>query len=545
MLKNYIKTAWRSIMNNKAHSALNAFGLAMGMAVALLIGLWVQYQFYFDKFLPGHERAFQTVIRSENNGEKNAGIATPLPLADVMKKDVPGIQYVAQATFAGSHSLVAGDKKLYAGGNFTGTDFLKIFRYPLLQGSAGNALTDPNSIVLTQSIAKALFGRGNALNKTVRIDNQFNVKVTGVLADLPANSSMQFKYIMPFTLYVQTQQWIKDNITNWNLDPIQTFVSIAPGITEQQIAPILKQLEAKYNPEGYKPRKLEPWLQPYERVHLYGDYKNGEEAGFIDYVRMFSLIGILVLLIACINFVNLSTARSEKRAKEVGIRKVAGSLRVQIIVQFLVESLLVTLISLGIALFLISAVLPAFNTLTSSNISIPWSSIGFWGIMLAYAAVTGLLAGSRPAFYLSSFRPVKVLKGTLKAGKNASLPRKVLVVLQFSSSVALVIGTAIVYQQIQFAKNRPAGFNANRLIMTDASSDIDHNFAALKNDMLQTGLVSSVTKSTAPATAIYSWTGVDDWKGKNPGETLGVGTIGITRDYFETLGMHLIQGRDF
>ncbi|HWB27288.1 MAG TPA: ABC transporter permease [Chitinophagaceae bacterium] len=545
MFKNYFKTAWRTIMNNKAHSALNIFGLAMGMAVALLIGLWVQYQRSFDKFLPGHERAFQTVIRSEDNGEKNAGIATPLPMAEVMKKDIPGIKYAVQATFIGSHSLVAGDKKLYTRGNFAGEDFFKIFQFPLLQGNADNMLKNPGSIVLTQSTATALFGRENPLNKTLRIDNQFNVTVTGLIADVPANSSMKFNYIMPFSLYVQTQQWIRDNITNWNFDPIQTFVGLAPGVTEGQVAPALKQLEAKYNPDVYKTNKLQPWLQPYERLHLYGDYKNGEEAGFIDYVRMFGVIGILVLFIACINFVNLATARSEKRAKEVGIRKVAGSLRVHIIMQFLVEAVLITFMSLAIALFLVATALPAFNTLTQSSVHVPWGNAGFWGIMLAYATLTGLVAGSRPAFYLSSFRPVKVLKGVMKAGKNASLPRKVLVVAQFSCSISLIIGTAVVYRQIQYAKNRPTGFDANRLIMTDASSDIDHNYAALKNDILQTGLVSSVTKSTSPATAIYSWTGVDDWKGKNPGETLGVGTIGITKDYFETLGMHLLQGRDF
>ncbi len=441
---------------------------------------------------------------------------------------------------------MAGDKKLYIDGTFAGEDFLKIFQYPLLQGNAGEVLREPASIVLTKATAIALFGNTDVINKTIRIDNLHDVKVTGVLADIPANSSLQFKYIIPFSFYVQTQGWIKENSTNWNFNPIQAFVALQPGATMQQVEPKLKAIMAKYNPGGFKDLKLEVFLQPYANVHLYGDFKNGYEAGgFIDYVRMFSIIGILVLLIACINFTNLSTVRSERRAREVGVRKAVGSLRRHIIIQFLIESLLVTFMAFVFAAFLVSTVLPAFNTLTSSSISIPWGNAAFWALMAAYVLFTGLLAGSRPAFYLSSFRPVKVLKGAIQVGKAAALPRKILVVLQFSCSIALIISTVIVYQQIQYAKNRPTGYNANKLMMTDASSDLDQNYAALKNDLLNTGIVSMATKSTSPATEIHSWTGIDDWKGKNPGETLGVGTIGITKDYFETLGMQLLQGKDF
>lgn len=301
----------------------------------------------------------------------------------------------------------------------------------------------------------------------------------------------------------------------------------------------------KYDPEGYKDLKLEIFMQPLKDWHLHAETKNGViSGGLIDYVRMFSIIGILVLIIACINFTNLSIARSEKRAREVGVRKAIGSSRGHIMLQFMTESLLIAFIAFLLALGLVTVVLPAFNTLAAAEISIPWSSISFWACMLSYVLITGLLAGSRPAFHLSSFSPVKVLKG-IQTGKTAALPRRVLVVVQFTCSVALIISTIIVYQQIQYARNRPTGYNMDRLIMTDASSDLDHNFTALKDELMSTGLITSVTKSTVPATDLYSWTGVDNWQGKYEGETLGVSNVGIFDDYFKTLGMQLIQGRNF
>jgi putative ABC transport system permease protein len=547
MFRNYFKTSWRNIVKEKGYSTFNIVGLAIGMAVALVIGLWVQYQLSYDRFLPHYDQAYRAMMRSTQNGETDAGEATCLPLADVIKKDVPEVQYVAQADFGGQHSLMVGDKKLYSKGFFAGEDFLKIFRFSLLQGSAGDVLKQPASIVLTRSTAIALFGHTDPMNKTVRLDNLHDVKVAGVLADLPGNSSLSFDYLIPFSYYIQTQGWIRDNATNWNLNPIQTFIGLRANTNRAQAEVALKTLYQKYDHDVYQTMKLELFLHPLKDWHLYSDFKNGEEAGgFIDYVRMFSIIGMLVLLIACINFTNLSIARSERRAREVGVRKAMGSLKRHIIFQFLTESVLITLMAFVLALMLLSISLPAFNTLTTSTVSIPWTSAAFWGVMLSYVLLTGVLAGSRPAFYLSSFRPVKVLKsGSLQVGRAAPLGRRVLVVLQFTCSVALIISTVIVYQQIQYAKNRPTGFVADRLIMTDASSDLDQHFTALKNELLRTGLVTGVTKATTPATDLYSWTGIDDWQGKYADESLGVANVGITDDYFKTVGMQLVKGRDF
>jgi hypothetical protein len=287
-------------------------------------------------------------------------------------------------------------------------------------------------------------------------------------------------------------------------------------------------------------------MQPLKDWHLYGEYKNGKaESGFIEYVNMFSIIGAFVLLIACINFINLTTARSEKRAREVGVRKAVGSQRKDIIVQFLAESFLLTFIAFLFSLLFVQLALPSFISITNNKISIPFSNISFWLIMLSCVVITALIAGSRPAFYLSSFNPVKVLKAGVHTGNAAALPRKILVVLQFSCSVALIISTIIIYQQVQYAKNRPTGQDLNRLLMTEMNDDLAKNYTAVKNELIQKGIAESVTAASSPATNIYWHSGVDSWPGKNAGETIEMGTLIVAEDYFKTLGINLHEGRFF
>lgn len=547
MLKNYFKTAWRNLLKNKVYSALNVLGLATGMAVALLIGLWVHYQISYDRFLPGYENVYKARVKFTVNGETRVGQATAYPLATAIKNDIPGVRYVAQADWMGSHGLVVGEKKIYMDGAMAGEDFLNIFQYPLLKGNANNVLKEPYSIVLTQSTAKSLFGDEDPMNKTVRIDNGHDLKVTGLLKDLPGNSTFQFNYIVPFSFYTLSNDWVKQTVSDWGNSSYQTFVALQPNTSYEQVETNLKAIMKKYNPEDYKTVKAEVFLQPLKDWHLYADYKDGlAVGGFIEYVKIFSLIGALVLLIACINFMNLSTARSEKRAKEVGIRKAVGSVRRDLIFQFLIESIVITLIAFLLSLLLVQLALPSFNTLTKTAISIPYSNGIFWCIMLSYVLLTGLLAGSRPAFYLSSFKPVKVLKGAVKTGSAAAIPRKILVVLQFSCSIALIISTIIIYKQVQYAKDRPSGYDANRLMMTDVSNDLIKNYPALKNDLLQSGIVTGVTKSSSPVTAIYSTNSISNWSGKLPNEVLGLSTIGVSdADYFKTLGMRIKEGRNF
>ncbi|HEY4194551.1 MAG TPA: ABC transporter permease [Mucilaginibacter sp.] len=546
MIRNYLKIAWRNILSNKVYSALNILGLAAGMAVALVIGLWVQYEYSYDRSLPGYEQLYQVRRNFNSNGETLTFSTTSLKLADVLRSSIPEIEYVAESDWMGSHGLMVGNNKFYMDGAQIGGDFLKMFQYPMVQGNAGNALHDPYSIVLTESTAKALFGNENPINKTVRIDNKHDLKVTGLIKDLPANSSFQFKYIIPFSYLEQTQDYVKRNRAgSFDGNGYQIFVKLKQGITYAQVAPKIRDIE-KSEPNNINAKNSKVIMQPLKDWHLYNEYKNGvADSGFIDYVHIFSLIGVLVLLIACINFVNLSTARSEKRAKEVGVRKAIGSQRKDLIFQFLTESTLIAFISFLFCLLFVQLVLPSFNLLADTSVGIPYGNPVFWVIMIGCVLITALLAGSKPAFYLSSFNPVKVLKGTLSAGRSKSLSRQILVIIQFSCSIALIISTVIIYKQVQYAKDRPTGYDINNLMATDMNDDLGRNYVALKHDLLQSGVVQSVTTASAPATDVNSHGDITYWPGKHPGETVEMGYIGISDDYFATLGMQLKEGRNF
>jgi len=549
MIKNYLKTAWRNMRGNKVYSALNIVGLATGMAVALLIGLWVFNQLSYDRFLPHYQQAYAVKV---NYADPQEGTRTqnylPLPLAGVLRTTIPGIKYVAETDFAdfSGHDFIVGDKKMLVDGGTVAPDFLHIFQYPLVKGNVNSVLNDPFSIVLDESTAKALFGDADPINKTIRVDNQYTVKVTGVMKDFPANSSFQFHFFMPFSYAEQTAGYVKAARTQWDNSSFEIFVALQPGATQAQVTDRIKNLIAQNNPNvrAYKPQVF---LYPFKDWHLYADFKNGKAAGgFITYVRMFGIIGALVLLIAGINFVNLSTARSQKRAREVGVRKAIGSRRYQLIFQFLTESVLITFAGFVLAIVLVILALPRFNTLTGSGVQIPYGNPVFWCIMLAYVLGIGLLAGCRPAFYLSAFNPVKVLKGSIQIGKAAATPRKILVVLQFSCSVAFIISTVIIYRQIQYAKDRPTGYSADRLVSTFMTKDLYDNYPALKNDLLASGMVQGVTSASSPLTKIGWHTGISSWPGKSPGELkINVGAVIVNETYFNTVGMHLIAGRNF
>ncbi|HEV2482800.1 MAG TPA: ABC transporter permease [Puia sp.] len=546
MLLNYFKTAWRIIVRSKWYSVLNIMGLATGMAVTLLIGLWVYDQYSYDRFLPDYQRIYQVKSNYSMNGDVSTENSTPSKLADVLRTEIPEVEYASETDWFGMHGLKAGDKKLYINGGQVQKDFLKLFQFPLLRGNAGAVLNDPYSIVLSASTAKALFGNVDPTGKTVRFDNTNDLKVTGVLADLPANSSFQFHYLVPFSYYELTTPWVKHmrSLSFGDGNAFQQFVRLKPGASYARVAAKLKDIEKGANDLNAK--NTEIILQPMAHWHLITDYKNGQEAGgFVDYVRLFGIVGLLVLAIACINFINLTTARSEKRAREVGVRKALGSERKHLIFQFLAESTVLVFVAFCIGLLMAGLALPAFNSLTGSYVSIPFTNGGFWLLITGAMLITALAAGSRPAFYLSSFKPVKVLKGPMHTGKVASLPRKALVVLQFSCSVALIISTLIVYRQIQYARSRPTGDDLHRLLATGGSVDLIHNYPALKNELLNTGIASSVTMSSAPATAVYLHDDISGWPGKKAGDRMTLGVIWVSKDYFKTMGMTLASGKDF
>jgi len=546
MIKNYFKVAWRNLLKSKFFSAINIFGLAIGMAVALMIGLWVYNEYSFDRFIPGYQSVYQVRRNFNNNGDTLNFNSTSLALADALRREIPELEYVAETDWMGGHLLGAGETRLSLRGFYAGSDFLKIFQYPLKYGSAMTVLSDPYSIVLTESTAKALFGDSDPINKMVRIDNKSDLKVTGILKDIPANSSLKFNYLVPFAYNELTYDYVKGNRQRgYGSNGYQIFTRLKDGVSYEQVSRKVRNIE---HTETDNNNAMNSYvvLQPMKNWHLYNNYVNGKEKeGFMEYVRMFSVIGILVLLIACINFINITTARSEKRAREVGVRKAIGSGRKELIFQFLTESFLLTIISFLFSILFVQLALPAFNQLTGTSVSIPWSNGIFWLVMVGSVIICALTSGSRPAFYLSSFRPVKVLKGAMKAGRAATLPRKVLVVTQFTCSIALIISTIIIYKQVQHAKDRPTGYDVNRIVLTRTNAELEKNYEALKNELLKKRIVSVVTMASSPATEIYWHGDLDFWPERQGKETVELAFIQTKEDYFKTMGMKLIQGRDF
>ncbi|HVU99506.1 MAG TPA: ABC transporter permease [Puia sp.] len=544
MLKSYFKLAWRNLKKDKLFSFIHISGLALGMTVALLIGLWAWYMYSYNRFLPGYRQAYQVKLNFDYKDHIQTQSGATLPLADALRSQVPGIRYVAESDWLGQHGLTAGERKLYLRGGAMGADFFHIFPFPFVEGDAATALRDPYSIVLTQSGAKALFGSADALNKIVRYENTHDLKVTGVVKDPPGNSSFQFSFIIPFSYDEQNADWVKQSRTNWGNHSYPVYVGLEPNASPEQVGRLVHDLQQ--DNEHPTTAKIGVVLHPFAKWRLYAQFENGEAVGgYIEYVRIYSFIAVLVLLIACINFTNLSTARSEKRAREVGVRKVVGSERRDLIVQFLAESLVVAFIAFGIALLLAQLALPGFNSLFDVTLQMPFSNPVFWALMIGYVLLTGVLAGIRPAFYFSGFEPVKILKGTFSSGKPAAWSRRTLVVVQFACSFALIIVTLIVYQQVRHAQNRPAGFDKNGLVAADVSPDLAKNYEPLKNELLQSGLAASVTKSSASLDGFAASFAIKDWPGRKKDESLEMATTSVSDDYFKTVGMTIKEGRDF
>lgn len=546
MLRSYFKIAWRNISRSKGYSILNISGLAIGLAVALLIGLWVYYQYSYDRYLPDARQVYQVARNFNSNGDTLTFTSTSLKLAEVLRHSIPEMQYVAESDGGNGHGLMVGEKKLYLYGPQVASSYLNIFGFPLLEGNPNTALNDPYSIVLTQTTAKALFDNEDPMGKIVRLDNANNLKVTAILKDLPGNSTQQFSYLVPFSLLEIVSPYVrKQRQGSYGNNAYSIFVKLAPGHTFTDVRGKLRDIE--HTETGNTNAMLsEVILKPMLHWHLYGDYKNGQEnGGFVDYVRIFSIIGILVLLIACINFINLTTARSERRAREVGVRKAVGSPRSQLIIQFLTESLLLTAFAGACALVLVRLALPYFNSMCNCQIDVPIYSPSFWLVYSGGILFTALIAGARPAFYLSSFNTVRVLKGNSQRGKQSSLPRKILVVTQFSCSIALIISTFIVYQQIQYAKDRPTGYDVNRLVYTSGNQEISKNIVAFKNDLKQAGLIQNLTAATSNASNVNWHTDIDQWPGKHAGETVEMGAMFVGDDYFQTLNIPIAAGRSF
>lgn len=550
MIKNYLKIAWRNLVKSKVYSFINVFGLAVGMAVAILIGLWINDEMSANKHHSNYATLYQVKMHQTFDGRRGTQDALPYPMGEELKSKYPDFKGVAMCDWGSTRSLVVGNQKFLKFGHFIGSDAMDMFSIQVTDGDK-QPLKEPYSIVLTEETAEALFGKKEAVGKIVKVDNTMDLKVTAVIKKQPKNASLQYDYLIPWQLQEKIYDWIpKFHKTNWGNNSWQAFVQLKDGIEPEKTNAKIKNVVIDHFKEDQlmqKSIKPEVFVHPMEKWRLYSDFTEGKNTGgFIRYVRLFGIFGIFVLVIACINFMNLSTARSEKRAKEVGVRKAVGSARKQLISQFLSESILIAFMSLALAIVLVAISLPYFNTMTEKQMSMELANPVFWIIMFAFTLFTGLLAGSYPALYLSSFNPIKILKGGVHVGKNASLPRKMLVVLQFTFSIVLMIGTVIIYQQIQYAKNRPIGFTSKGLISVESSSDLIKNYDALNSELMATGMVSSICKTNSPPTDIYSNNSGWEWKGSTPDDKSALfNTIATDFNYVKTIGVKLKDGRDF
>ncbi|HPH47586.1 MAG TPA: ABC transporter permease, partial [Chryseolinea sp.] len=517
MIKNYFKIAFRNLIKNKAYSFINIMGLATGMAVAILIGLWMWDELSFNKYHQNYDRLAQVWQHNIYNGNIGSQVSNPYLMSDEIRNTYGSdFKYVLQSSWTNTHILTYGEKKFNKEGNYFEPEVTEMLTLKMIKGTRGG-LKDAHSILLSESTAKAYFGDEDPMDKLMRIDNKQDVKVTGVYEDLPYNSSFRdMNYILPWELYLISNEWIKKMENPWGSNFTQTFVQIADNADMDVVSAKIK--DVKYNKlSDDQERKYKPevFLHAMSKWHLYSDFKNGKNiGGRIEFVWLFGIIGIFVLLLACINFMNLSTARSERRAKEVGIRKSIGSVRGQLIAQFFSESLVVALLAFVFAILLVLLMLPFFNEVADKKLTMLWTSPEFWTMGILFSLFTGIVAGSYPALYLSSFQPVKVLKGTFRVGRFASIPRKVLVVLQFTVSVILIIGTVVVFRQIEFAKDRPTGYERNGLINIFLSTeDIHDHFETIRNELKNSNAILEMTESASPTTSNWNTNGGFDWEG--------------------------------
>ncbi|MCF2498576.1 ABC transporter permease [Dyadobacter chenhuakuii] len=552
MLRNYLKIALRNLLKNKGYSAINIGGLAIGMAVAMLAGLWIYDELSFNKNHKNYDRIGMVVVDQTVAGELQKSKSVPYPLVAELKSNYSeSFRFIVPSTHTSEHILTVGEKKLSRKGQFIAAAGPEMLSLDMLSGSRAG-LQDQQSVLLSASAAKALFGAKDPVNKVVMVDADLLLKVSGIYADFPANSQfhdVQFlgswDYFIARNSYMSEKQWDNHALTMYvQIKPGTDFAKASAAIRYSEIN-VIRHMDNMKNEVATNPQM---WILPMSDWHLYSTFKNGEvNSGPVQFVWLVGVIGFFVLFLACINFMNLSTARSEKRAKEVGVRKAIGSLRLQLIGQFFTESFLVVMLAFGIALLLLHLSLSWFNDLSAKAMALPFSSSDFWLMSVAFILITGILAGSYPAFYLTSFQPMKVLKGSIiHVGRFASMPRKVLVVIQFTVSIALVICTIIIYSQIRFARNRPVGYARDGLLMIEMKSDDFYAKSTLISaELKQTGVVKEVALSQSPVTDVWSANGGFSWEGMAMENPPGFSTLTVSHEYADVVNWKFVAGRNF
>jgi len=541
MIRNFFRIAWRNLLHNKSFSIINILGLAVGMTCTILISLWVYDEWQYDKFQPNYERVQQLIAHRHFDNEVFTDHNMVYPLALEAKEQIPGIEEAVVTSNLENHVLAVGEKKISVNGYYSSPDFFKIFHAKKIYGSLDAALDKPGNLLISEKMSKAFFADQDPVGLPIRVDNQNELVVSGVYADMPSNSSMHFDFLTAFDI---TQSAYQPSAQFWKNSSWLIYLLPRADADLSQIEDQVNAIKQAHDPDDKKISRYV--LFPMTKWRLYSDFDKGVNVGgMISYVRLFTIVAIIILLTACINFMNLSTARSTRRAQEVGVRKTLGSGRGSLIRQFLFESFLLSLIALSLAMIIVLLLLPAFNTMVGKQLEFPWREPYFWLLSFGILTFTSLVAGSYPALYLSGFNPIQVLKSKVKTGAGALAFRRVLVVAQFVISICLIAAAIVVYHQIRSVKDRPVGYDPNNLLLITASDDIQKNFDVIRNELLQTGAVASLTRSFSPITSIWWKSPAPDWKGKPANQTSIFNGLNVGTDFSKTIGARILAGQDF
>ena len=543
MFSNYFKVAMRVMFRNKTFSAINVAGLALGITGALLLFLWIKHEFSYEQFHADKDRLYMAWNRSIENGHINCWSTTPRVLAPTLEKEFSPIENaVSYAQWGEVHLFTIGDTRLLkTSGIFTDPAFLTMFTLPLLKGDPAKALEDPNGIVLTESFSRQLFGDKEAFGETLTISQSgysFEFVVTGVLQDLPSNTDFDFEYLISFRFLENVGE--KD--TFWGNNSVTTLVKLQAGADLTSVNDQIKDVEKKHYADG---QHIEIFLYPLTKMRLYSRFESGVAVGGrIEVMRMLGILGVCLIAIACINFINLSTARAHRRAKEVAVRKVTGAIRFSLVTQFLCESILIAMGAGLLAIIAAYLLLPFFNTLVHQNLTLDFRNLNFWVWATAFIVVVGLLAGCYPALYLSSFRPAGILKGASLSVSGRNILRTLLVVFQFGFAVTLIVSAIIIRKQINYVQNRDAGYSRDNLVYMPITGDLGKNFSAFKNELLQSRVGLSITQTSAPITEQWSSTGGIRWRGKDPQDRTDFERYFHDGNATGTFGLNVVLGRD-
>lgn len=542
MYKNYLTTAWRNLKRNKIFSFINILGLSLGITCSLFIYLWVQDERSYDGFHAHGDQLYQVIVntRDKDGSISNSMDATPGLLAEELKKQIPEIEHTAMVVWENEQLFTANQKIGKEKGRYASPDFFEMFSFPLLQGNAKTALASPDNIVISEKLARNYFGTQNPLGKTVRIDNKRDYIVSGIVANTPENSSIRFDFMLPIQHCFEDNQWM---VSGWGHYGPPTYVMLRPDATAEIINAKIKNFLTRQD-KSVDDKLL--MLQPYKNMYLYSRFTKGiADGGKIEYVRLFSIVAIFILLIACINFMNLATARSVKRAKEVGIRKVVGAVKGLLFRQFLLEAVFTTLLSVLVAVALLFLLRPLFNSLTEKHLLIHLNNPSLIIALVCLTLVTGFIAGSYPALFLSSLNPIRVLKGSLTFRDGDVVLRKGLVVFQFTLSIILIVCTGIVYKQMNYVQTKNLGLDRSNVIYIPLSGDLAKNYDGFKNEIIQSGRIQDITQCSSIPTNVGWWSDNISWTGKNPADKIALMEIDVSYHFIKTMKMKLIDGRDF